>query len=227
MGRCMPIEIGKKFGRLIVLKVAGVKNSKGGSRNYVTCLCECGNIKDMPYGRIKSGRIYSCGCYNKEVVRTMMSTHGLSKTKLYKTWAGMKERCYNPNNKNYSIYGGRGIKICKEWLEDFINFYEWAIKNGYTEKLTIDRIDVNGNYEPSDCRWATQREQCNNWRRNIIIDYKGHHGTIAEVARELNIKYTTLYQRLFRRKSDLKKMQSDPFTNVEPEDPACVEFTED
>ena len=194
MGHKSNVIIGEKFGRLKVLKNIGLKNG----RVYVTCLCDCGNIKDMPYGRIRNGRIYSCGCYNKEVTRKMMQTHKLSNSKLYKIFSSMKQRCYNPNNKKYRLYGYRGIKIYNEWLSDFEEFYKWAINNGYKEGLSIDRIDCNGNYEPGNCRWATPKQQSNNLRKNIIISYKGVHGTISEVAELLNIPYHRLYMRLYR-----------------------------
>lgn len=192
---------GENFGRLTVLKEAFYKTD--GSRyprTYVTCKCDCGNIKDMPYCRIRNGTIFSCGCYNKEVTKALLQTHKMSNTKLYYVYREMIQRCCNPNNKGYKNYGGRGISICEDWRRDFINFYKWAISNGYEEGLSIDRIDVDGNYEPSNCRWATAVQQSNNLRNNVIINYKGHCGTIAEVARALGIKYGVLYMRLFRSK---------------------------
>ena len=108
----------------------------------------------------------------------------------------MKKRCYNENSKSYKSYGERGIIICKEWLNDFINFYNWSIKNGYADNLSIDRIDVNGNYEPNNCRWATQKEQANNTRRNRYLTYKGETHTISEWSDIFNLKSGTIRARL-------------------------------
>ena len=107
----------------------------------------------------------SCGCYNKELVKKVNVKHNMSYSKLYKVWQGMKTRCYNPNFIYYCNYGSRGITICNEWLNDFKSFYDWAIDNGYKEGLTIDRINNDGNYEPSNCRWITRAEQNRNQRK--------------------------------------------------------------
>ena len=122
--------------------------------------------------------------------------HNLSKTKLFKVWCGMKDRTLNKNDKHYKNYGNRGIKICNEWLEDFKCFYDWALNNGYKEGLTIDRINVNGNYEPNNCRWITWKEQQNNRTNNHYITYKGETHTMKQWSELLGIKYTTLSMRL-------------------------------
>ena len=120
----------------------------------------------------------------------------MSKTRLYEIWHSMKRRCLDKNLINYKNYGGRGIIVCVEWKDDFKNFYEWAIKNGYKENLSIDRIDVNGNYCPENCRWADSFTQANNKRTNVFIEYKGILHTVAEWSRILDIKRTTLEKRL-------------------------------
>lgn len=125
--------------------------------------------------------------------------HGLSKTRIYKCWDGMKERCYNPNRLDYKSYGGRGIKVCTEWLDKevgFKNFLEWAMNNGYTDDLTLDRKDVNGNYEPSNCRWANKDTQANNRRNNHLLTYNGKTQTVAQWSKELQINSTTIWQRI-------------------------------
>ncbi len=133
------------------------------------------------------------GCLNKNGdMRGCQVTHGLSKTRVYSIWCDMKKRCYNPKNKRYECYGGRGIRVCDEWLHDFVRFYEWSMANGYEETLSIDRKDVNGNYEPGNCRWVTMKEQERNRRDNVFITYKGETKTMAEWSEITGICYPTL-----------------------------------
>lgn len=122
-------------------------------------------------------------------------THGKSNTRLYRIYKTIKTRCYNSNSKSYNDYGGRGVKVCNEWLNDFNTFYDWAMSNGYNDNLTIDRIDVNGDYEPSNCRWATPKQQANNTRRNNYITYKNKTYTITQWGEILNIGQSVLSHR--------------------------------
>ena len=192
----------KKFGRLTVLKKSCVKNKK----IYWYCLCECGNIKEVAGTHLKSGLIKSCGCLLKEKNTKTFYKHGKSKDKIYRIYNHIKDRCYHKNDKSFKNYGGRGIKMCDEWNNDFMSFYNWAIENGYNEHLkkyrnmntTIDRIDTNGNYEPSNCRWATQKQQANNTRRNKYITYDGITHTLQEWSRIVNISRNALSMRLKR-----------------------------
>lgn len=131
-----------------------------------------------------------------------MERHGLANTKLYKSWQRMKVRCYNKNYSHYKDYGGRGIVVFDEWLHDVVSFYNWAIDNGYQEGLTLDRIDVNGNYEPGNCRWITNDEQQNNRRNNIKITYNGKTQTITQWANELGIKRDLIERRYHRGYTD-------------------------
>ena len=122
--------------------------------------------------------------------------HGMTKTKIWKTWRAMRERCYVPCVGGYKNYGGRGIKVCDEWNASFENFMEWAYANGYKENLSLDRIDVNGNYEPNNCRWVTFLEQANNKRTSHFLEYNGEIKTITEWSRITGINKNTLLSRV-------------------------------
>lgn len=125
----------------------------------------------------------------------MTKTHCLSRTKLYYVWIEMRQRCNNPDNKRYPLYGERGISVCEEWIS-FESFRKWAIKSGYQEGLSLDRKDNNGYYEPNNCRWVTQQEQCNNTRRCKMLTYHGKTQSLADWANELGLNYNTLRSRL-------------------------------
>ena len=150
---------GLRFGRLTVLEHSD--STKNGNAKWL-CRCDCGKEVIARADCLKSGKTKSCGCWRKE----MFTTHGMTDTPVYHSWMGMIQRCYNPKTKAYKDYGGRGITVCDEWLHDSKAFCDWAMANGYQEGLSIDRIDVNGNYEPSNCRWATAKQQANNKRNS-------------------------------------------------------------
>lgn len=155
---------GQRFGRLVV--VERVQNHGKNMQARWLCVCDCGNETTALSDNLKRGYVTSCGCYRKEKTAECKTTHGMNRTRLHRIWIGMKNRCCNPNNAGFEYWGARGIKVCDDWKNDFQSFYEWAISNGYADNLSIDRIDPNGNYEPSNCRWATAHEQRINQRRN-------------------------------------------------------------
>lgn len=175
--------IGLKQGRLQIIQISPEKHSNG-STQFI-CQCDCGNIFVTTYSSIKRGTS-SCGCLNREATTI---THGMTGTRMYGIWKGIKARCYCPSATNYTEYGGRGIKVCDEWLYDFTNFYTWSINNGYNDGLTLDRINGDGNYEPSNCRWITMLEQANNKRNNIKIQYYGREFTLRDFCSLLNMSY--------------------------------------
>lgn len=187
--------LGKTYGRLTVIEKA--EPGKHG-KSRVVCLCDCGESVVVETNSIKSGNTRSCGCLQKEVAARRCREgvkHGKIMTRVYKTWAHMKARCLNENDGSYKNYGGRGIGVCEEWLE-FEPFNEWAMANGYSPRLTIERIDNDGNYEPENCKWADRLTQANNKRNNRVIAFKGEQKTLAEWSRTLGIKYNTLNTRL-------------------------------
>ena len=172
--------INKKYERLTIIKF--VKNKR-----FVECKCDCGNVKDIDFYNLKRGAIKSCGCYNRE----LHSIHNKCETRLYRIRRNMKKRCYNKNAKEYNLYGGRGITVCEEWKNNFQSFYDWAMGNGYEEHLTIDRINNDGNYEPSNCRWTTQSIQTRN-QRIMNKNKTGHKGVFFEKTRSKWKAYITI-----------------------------------
>lgn len=196
---------GKRFGKLIALNVSKTENGK----TYWKCKCDCGNYSEVLTNRLISGHTKSCGCLVKENAAKANITHGKSKTRIYRIYNGMKQRCYNESAPSYVNYGSRGIKICDEWLKDFTSFYNWALENGYSEELSIDRIDNNGNYEPSNCRWTTQKVQANNRRTSHYIDVNGEKITLAAFLKRYDIKSRAFVTRRLIKGYDYKKILED------------------
>ena len=190
------------FGRLTVLYRV-YPNNLTKKHTYWKCRCECGKETITSSNHLKTGHTQSCGCLHDEKMgdKNPAYKHGMRDTRLYRIWSGMKERCLNENCHKFKNYGARGIKICNEWLDKengFINFYDWAINNGYEEDLTIDRFDVNKNYEPNNCRWLSKKEQNLNKTTTRYAVYKHKKKTIMDWAEEYNIKYSILIRRIDR-----------------------------
>lgn len=187
---------GQKFGRLTVIRSAGTQNN----RAMWLCRCECGKELIVEGHKLRNGNTKSCGCYQRDRAKESQTRHNGSSSRLYGVWACMVQRCTNPNNNSYKRYGARGIKVCNDWL-DFGKFQEWAMANGYNpnakrNECTLDRINNNGNYESSNCRWITHKEQTHNTRRNHNITINGETHCISEWARIYNIKRETIKDRI-------------------------------
>lgn len=189
---------GKRFGRLVV--IGRDQNDKNGNARW-TCICDCGRTSVSYGSQLRNGRTQSCGCLHRERVAQLSQhyrlTHGASSTRLYRSWRKMIERCVNEHCASYKYYGARGISVCAEW-NDFTNFQEWAIHNGYSDELTIDRIDTEKGYSPDNCRWATITEQANNKRNNHFLAYDGETLTIAQWERRTGIPQHLILQRIDR-----------------------------
>ena len=184
--------IGKKFGRLTILKIDHIAEN---GQTYVLCKCECGTKKIINFGSISAGLIVSCGCRQREIQKYGSITHGKRYTRIYNIWCVMKTRCYCKKYREYQNYGGKGVIICEEWLNSFEAFYNWAMSHGYTDNLSIDRIDNNGNYEPSNCRWADRKTQSRNMSRNINITHNGETHILKDWAEILGIDYRKMWYR--------------------------------
>lgn len=200
--------IGERYGHW---KVLSYNSTSKYGHVYFNCQCDCGSIKRVRYSKLKSGESKSCGCKRRELYSNGAYENG-KRTKLYNTWLAMRNRCYDKNNNRYMSYGERGIKVCQEW-ESFENFKSWSLSNGYKDGLTIDRINNNDIYSPSNCRWVDYYAQANNTRKNKYITYNGTKRTIAEWARALNIKYHSFYHLLQTQEGRNKLLKYFPNCN--------------
>lgn len=196
--------IGKTFGHLTVLKIDHLKpryypnGSLKGHRTFFLCQCDCGKQKIVSRDYILQAKDLSCGCSAQYNMQRAKITHNLSHHRLYNIYHKIIARCYKPNNHSYKNYGERGILMDPSWRADFMNFYNWAINNGYADNLSLDRINVNGNYEPSNCRWATSKIQNNNKRSNFLVTIYNRTQTLKEWCDEKGLNYTTVITRISR-----------------------------
>lgn len=201
------INPGTKINRLTIIEETAPIVISNKPRRMVKCKCDCGNICKVQLQCLFDGHTKSCGCLQKEVVTKYSKKHGLSdKHPLYQVWKNMKKRCLNPNATEYRNYGGRGICVCDTWAKDFKAFYDWAIDHGWTEDLTIDRIDVNGNYCAENCRWVDFKSQMNNMTRNHYVMFDEKTFTLSTLSEYLNIPYNIVRYRISRCKWNVKQL---------------------
>ena len=200
---------GSTFGQWTVLDYAG--------RSKWLCRCSCGRTAVVVGATLRNGTSTKCmSCARAESNRVTKlgnknaATHGRSKTRLYRIWSGIISRCGNPNDTGYEHYGGRGICICPEWRQDYLAFERWAIASGYGDHLSIDRIDVDGNYEPNNCRWATEKEQGNNKTTNRFLEFDGCRKTVTQWAETTGIPRGVLEQRINRYRWPVEKALTTP-----------------
>ena len=178
---------GMKFGELITIKLEEKKDNV----EFWLCKCSCGNYAIVRKGNLHNNHTRSCGCLAGVA-------HNSCYTRIYRIYQNMVDRCTRKNNRAYPRYGGRGIKVCDEWMGKFgfVAFRDWAYSNGYDETLTLDRINVNGGYSPANCRWVTMKEQANNKRNNALVEFRGKTQTVAQWCDELNLPYNRISYRL-------------------------------
>ena len=181
------VKVGDRFTRLTVVKDKLPEYK-------VICVCDCGKVTSVCASNLLRGATKSCGCLRRESIHIK---HGGKGTRLYRIWQAMKGRCNRETDKSYIYYGAKGIKVCDEW-KDFSNFRDWSLDHGYTDNLTIDRIDPNGNYEPTNCRWATEKQQQNNKTSNHFLTLNNETKTISEWSDETGINQITILMRIRR-----------------------------
>ena len=185
--------IGKRYGSLVVLGFSDKRDK--GNHKYLVCRCDCGNEKVISMTHVRSGASKSCGCGVVKTTIKRSTTHNGTHTRIYHIWLGIRRRCYNPNDFSYRYYGARGIKMAEEW-SDFSTFREWSKTSGYSDNLTIERIDVNGDYCPSNCKWITLEEQARNKRTNRLVTINGVTKLMTDWLKDSNVSTTQVYWRL-------------------------------
>lgn len=200
---------GNRYGKLFV--VERLENTQRGVTVW-KCLCDCGNYTTVRGSNLKSGAVKSCGCLKKTTKPSLR--HDMSNTRLYRTWANMKRRCYTPSHKSYKDYGERGISVCDEWKDSFENFMKWALANGYTDELTIERKDTNGNYCPDNCEWILWEEQQKNRRSCRYIEHNGKVMTLTDWCKELDLPFKLVHNRINKLGWSFEKAISEP-VNIE------------
>jgi hypothetical protein len=198
---------GHVSGYLTVEKLDRVEN--GGSNWW--CRCKCAALISIRGDCLKDGNTRSCGCLKKELIIQRLTTHGLTGHPLHDVWTAMKLRCNLESNEFFHNYGGRGVTVCKEWMDSFQVFYDWALNSGYKKGLSIDRIDNNGNYCPENCRWVSHKINNRNKRTNRLITYKGETKIVTVWAEFLNMPPSVLMHRLNQYKWSVEKAIETPY----------------
>jgi hypothetical protein len=188
---------GMRFGRWVAIERDPIVHAAGA---YWICKCDCGTIRSVNTQALRKGKSTSCGCYHAELTSVINRTHGKSKTRLHNIWSSIRERCNCKTSTAYKYYGGKGIKLCKEW-EDYEVFEKWALSNGYdanakSHACTIDRIDNSKGYSPDNCRWVDSTVQANNQTRNVNVTFNGKTKTIAEWGKTKGWNYRIIYDRI-------------------------------
>lgn len=206
--------LGQKFGRLTVV---GFVHATPPYRGWCwECKCDCGKTKVLIPRDVKSGKVKSCGCFHDERCRERATKfqHSVYEYKrLYSIYNGIKKRCYNTNEPRYKDYGARGIRMCEEWLNSktgFDSFVSWSITHNYSENLSIDRIDPNGDYSPENCRWITLQEQSLNKRETLWVNYKGERIQLSVLCKRMNLCYDTIHNRIYSLGWDVDKAIETP-----------------
>lgn len=209
---------GQRYGRLTAIEIDAQRTHNG--KTYWRCKCDCGEYTSVMTGNIRSGAVLSCGCLQKERAIAAKTKHGYlhhegKEPRLYRIWKSVRNRCNgtNVNRRCYKDYGGRGISMCEEW-NDYAAFEKWALANGYQDGLSIDRINVNGNYEPSNCRWADTITQANNTRKNRYIEYNGETHTLSEWSRITGISASAIRSRIDKRGWSVERALTVPQKTV-------------
>lgn len=206
---------GQRFGNYLAVDYAG--------RSSWNCICDCGAQRVVLTSNLRKGHSASCGCMKAEKSRAAATRHGLADTPVHRCWMSMRQRCQNPNDSAYENYGGRGIKVCERWTV-FENFL--ADMGPMPPGYEIERDDVNGNYEPGNCRWATKKEQANNTRRNRLLTYQGRTQTLSQWAEDLGLKMHTLYRRVVIKKMPLDQaFRQKLLQRPRPAQPSLLEAT--
>ncbi len=200
---------GQKFGNLTAVRFDHRDEHTVGGQHYWLFRCDCGNEIVLRKSAVTSGNTKRCFCCAAQRSAEASTVHGGVGTRLYREWAGIVQRCTNPKDTSWGRYGAKGVTVCNEW-RSFPAFRKWAYANGYNDSLTIDRVNPNGNYDPSNCRWASVREQANNKQGTLWIEYSGERLQLSYWADRLGINYHTLYDRLYLHGWSVEKAFTTP-----------------
>lgn len=199
---------GQRFGMLTVIQLVEQINPKE-HRKWM-CKCDCGNTHVASGAFMRTGKTTHCGCMTGVLISQKKTRHGLYKSRLYNIWRTMRQRCTeNTGNQKRDTYYMKGIRVCEEW-QTFDNFMEWALENGYSDKLTIDRINNDGGYYPDNCRWVTNDVQSLNKRNTVMVDFEGERIPLLSLCRQLNVPWQRVYQRIYKSGWSVERAITEP-----------------